>query len=187
MAGIPKNSTRLLANDKGLSRSSSLPERPPMAPPPRRIMVPHKSQPHNPVMVDPSTRQTASTSTWTTNKHDISMDNSPRPSKRLKDNEKMDAPGPSLLSRLTSNGSGSRADPAKRSLSSHAPETSAESPRPSGGWSIKGAAKMAARTPSSPDRTTNPPQKFSLLDRLEGGSPAPSSGAFGGRKKKNWV
>lgn len=180
--GIPKNS----ANDIGRSHLSSLPERPPIAPPPRRIMVPHKSHPRNQVMADPSAQKMASTST--TNKRHTSMDNSPRPPKRLKDGGKddMDTAGPSLLSRLTSNGSGSRAAVAKRSFSSHPEETNADSPLPPGGWSIKGAAKMAARTPSSPERTTDPPQRFSLLDRLESGLPAPSSGIPGGRKKKNW-
>ena len=182
---MPKNLTKLQANDIAHSRLSSLPARPPIAPPPRRIMVPHKSHPRDQVMADLATQKIASTST--TNKHHISMDNSPRPPKRLKDGgkEDMDTAGPSLLSRMTSNGSGSRAATAKRSFSSHTEETN-ESPHPPGGWSIKGAAKMNARTSSSPERTTDPPQKFSLLDRLEHGSTAPGNGPPGSRKKKNW-
>ena len=174
-----KSLTQAHANDIGRSHSSSLPERPSVAPPPRRIMVPHKSQPRDQVP--------AMASTSTANKHHTSMDNSPRPTKRLKDDqEDVDTSGPSLLSRLTSNGSGSRAATMKRTFTNQVGETSADLPHPPGGWSIKGAAKLD-KTPSSPERTTDLPQRFSLLDRLEGGSPAAvGSGTPGGRKKKTW-
>lgn len=172
-----KSLTQAQANDTGRAHSSSLPERPSVAPPPRRIMVPHKSQPRD--QVPPIA------STSIANKHHTSMDNSPRPTKRLKDDqEDMDISGPSLLSRLTSNGSGSRAATTKRTFTSQVGETSADLPHPPGGWSIKGAAKLD-KTPSSPERMTDLPQRFSLLDRLEGGSPA-GSGTPGGRGKKTW-
>jgi hypothetical protein len=173
--GMLKNVTQLpgTSNDNGRV-SHSLPARPSAAPPTRRIMMPHRSQPRDQVMAD-STGTTALASTSTNNKRQVSVDSSARPPKRLKDGgkEDMDTTGPSLLSRLTSNGSSSRATPMKHSLPSNTVGTNNDSPHPPGGWSIKGAAKMAARTPPSPERNADPPQMFSLLDRLDSSSLAP--------------
>jgi hypothetical protein len=181
--GMLKNVTQLPGTSKDNGRHPlSLPARPSAAPPRRRIMVPHKSQPRDQVMTD-STRITALASTSTNNKRQVSVDSSARPPKRLEDGgkEDMDTAEPSLLSRLTSNGSSARAVPAKRSLPSNAVGTNNDSPHPPGGYSIKGAAKMAARTPPSPERMADRPQTFSLLDRLDNSSSAPS-----GRKKRKF-
>ncbi|RDB16769.1 Apoptosis inhibitor 5 [Hypsizygus marmoreus] len=155
-------------------RPSSLPERPSASnPPPRRMHIPRPQVQHQ-AMAEPFSRNPVSRSAAA--KHPLAPETSIRPPKRQKGSINEDTePGPSLLSRL---GSSLSSTPTHRATlpprtSNYTQQFQApDSPLPpKGEYTIKGAAKMDARTPrvSAPGRSVQPPHP-SLLDRLGGGS-----------------
>jgi hypothetical protein len=156
-------------------RPSSLPEKPPAA---RRII---RTRPPD-QFVEPHFRGTMSTPT----KHPLPQQDSPRSPKRRKEGADEDS-GPSLLSRLGTSLSTAHAGSAPRANSTANPtprsNSAAQNP-PEFGYSIKGAAKIAARTQPDFQPSMETPS-FSLLDRLEDGSSnQPDDRASGSWKKK---
>ncbi|KAG6874454.1 hypothetical protein C0995_010362 [Termitomyces sp. Mi166 len=172
-------------NDKG--RPASLPERPVISYPARRMHIASSSRfrDHRPAAVETPIPQA---STATSVKHSLTLDLSTRSPKRQKgganDDSESDS-GPSLLSRMRTTFS-NNPNPRTNLASTTTPRTTAQRPHsdnapepapPNGELSIRGAAKMGGRNvgyPNSRRPQPGPTPSFSLLERLE--SPTASVG-----------
>lgn len=141
------------ANDNG--RPSSLPEKPPAA---RRMMLPTRNRPPEP-LTEPHSHALPF-------KHSLPHQESRSPKRRREDGD--EDIGPTLLSRLGSSLSTGPSRPVPRADSSAHSNSPAQNPAEFG-YSIKGAAKTAARAQSDTRYSMETPS-FSLLDRLENNS-----------------